>query len=78
MLQVLPADRSHTWGLRIKNVTTTDTGAYLCQVNTEPRITLPFHLTVKGQSIEHLWLNELLDHATFARGETDDSTEGMI
>ena len=75
---MLPADRSHTWGLRIKNVTTTDTGAYLCQVNTEPRITLPFHLTVTGRSIEHLWLNGWLDHATFARGETDHATKGMI
>ena len=64
MFQVLPADRSHTWGLRIRNVTTTDTGAYLCQVNTEPRITLPFHLTVTGRSIE---LHKMLDHATFGK-----------
>ena len=45
---VLPADRSHTWGLSIKNVSTADSSIYMCQVNTEPRISLPFYLTVSG------------------------------
>ncbi|TRY67343.1 hypothetical protein TCAL_14676 [Tigriopus californicus] len=45
-VKVIPADRSHTWGLGIRNVTPSDTGFYLCQVNTEPKITLRFHLSV--------------------------------
>ncbi len=47
-VKVLPADRSHSWGLQIRNVTPADTGLYLCQVNTEPKISLPFHVTVTG------------------------------
>lgn len=45
---VFPAERSHTWGLEIRNVTPADTGLYFCQVNTEPKISLDFHLTVTG------------------------------
>ena len=48
-VKVQPADRSHTWGLRIDNVRPSDTGVYLCQVNTEPKISLAFDLVVTGE-----------------------------
>jgi hypothetical protein len=57
--QVLPADRSHSWGLTIRNVTPSDTGLYLCQVNTEPKIGLPFHLSVTGEKNHHISLTTL-------------------
>ena len=47
-VRVIPADRSHTWALAIANVTTGDSGSYLCQVNTEPKISLRFLVTVAG------------------------------
>ena len=47
-IRIFPADQSHSWTLSITNVTTKDTGAYLCQVNTEPKLTLRYILTVEG------------------------------
>ena len=48
--KVVPADRSHTWGLDIRNVTPADSGQYLCQVNTEPKITLEYYISVTGKT----------------------------
>lgn len=45
-IRIIPADRSHSWTLAIRNVTTSDTGVYYCQVNTEPKLSLTNYLTV--------------------------------
>ena len=45
-VKVIPADRSHSWGLSIRNVTPSDSGRYLCQVNTEPKISLAFDVLI--------------------------------
>ncbi|XP_063610480.1 zwei Ig domain protein zig-8-like [Penaeus indicus] len=37
---------SDNWTLQIKYVQQRDSGAYECQVNTEPKISMPFYLTV--------------------------------
>ena len=47
-IRIFPADQTHSWTLSITNVTIKDTGAYLCQVNTEPKLTLRYFLTVEG------------------------------
>lgn len=47
-IRIIPADQSHSWTLSITNVTTKDTGSYLCQVNTEPKLTLSYYLSVEG------------------------------
>ncbi|XP_063586292.1 zwei Ig domain protein zig-8-like [Penaeus indicus] len=42
----LHADRSENWTLHIRFSQARDSGAYQCQVNTDPRISMLFHLTV--------------------------------
>ncbi|CAB4059358.1 unnamed protein product [Lepeophtheirus salmonis] len=45
-VSIVPADRSHTWKLVIRNITPKDSGQYLCQVNTEPKISQINYLKV--------------------------------
>jgi hypothetical protein len=47
-IRIIPADQTHSWTLAINNVSIKDTGPYLCQVNTEPKLTLYNYLTVEG------------------------------
>ncbi|XP_042883596.1 zwei Ig domain protein zig-8-like [Penaeus japonicus] len=42
----LHADRSENWTLHIRFSQARDSGIYQCQVNTDPRISMLFHLTV--------------------------------
>ena len=38
-----------TWTLKLLGPRVSDSGRYLCQVSTEPRISQTFELTVRGQ-----------------------------
>ena len=45
----LHEDRSDNWTLQIKYTQMKDAGEYQCQVNTEPKISLPVNLVVAGR-----------------------------
>lgn len=47
--QVIRPDKSDNWTLQIKFPQLRDSGVYECQVNTEPKISLPFVLNVIGE-----------------------------
>ncbi|XP_068910093.1 lachesin-like isoform X2 [Tenebrio molitor] len=44
----VPSSAGDFWGLRIRGVHLSDTGQYECQVNTDPKMSLAFNLTVSG------------------------------
>ncbi|XP_063909931.1 uncharacterized protein LOC135127422 isoform X2 [Zophobas morio] len=44
----VPSPAGDFWGLRIRGVLLSDTGRYECQVNTDPKMSLAFNLTVSG------------------------------
>ncbi|CAG4943846.1 unnamed protein product [Parnassius apollo] len=54
---------SDEWILRVANVQLRDSGAYECQVSTEPKISLPFFLTVVVSKAEILSGSEVLVRA---------------
>ena len=39
----------NSWRLHLSNSSKKDAGLYECQINTEPKIHLPFHLSVSGK-----------------------------
>ena len=39
----------NSWSLHLSNSSKRDAGLYECQINTEPKIHLPFHLSVSGE-----------------------------
>ena len=41
----------NSWSLHLSNSSKRDAGLYECQVNTEPKIHLPFHLSVSGECL---------------------------
>lgn len=47
--QVMRPDKSDNWTLQIKFPQLRDSGTYECQVNTEPKMSLPFTLNVVGK-----------------------------
>lgn len=47
--QVIRPDKSDNWTLQIKFPQLRDSGVYECQVNTEPKMSLPFRLNVIGK-----------------------------
>ncbi|XP_008478681.1 zwei Ig domain protein zig-8-like, partial [Diaphorina citri] len=47
--QVIRPDRSENWTLLIKFPQERDSGIYECQVNTEPKMSLAFRLSVIGE-----------------------------
>lgn len=47
--QVIRPDKSDNWTLQIKYPQLRDSGVYECQVNTEPKMSLPFRLNVIGK-----------------------------
>ncbi|KAI5709040.1 hypothetical protein M8J76_008767 [Diaphorina citri] len=53
--QVIRPDRSENWTLLIKFPQERDSGIYECQVNTEPKMSLAFRLSVIGTTEEELW-----------------------
>lgn len=55
--QVIRPDKSDNWTLQIKFPQIRDSGIYECQVNTEPKMSLPFRLNVIGkQMIPYIFL----------------------
>ncbi|ENN81351.1 hypothetical protein YQE_02241, partial [Dendroctonus ponderosae] len=64
------------WGLRIRGVKEDDAGQYECQVNSEPKMSLAYQLTVSGKKEESLKkLEILLD--VLALGEAEDSSKWL-
>ncbi|CAH2049317.1 unnamed protein product, partial [Iphiclides podalirius] len=57
------ADGSEEWTLRVANVQQRDSGAYECQVSTEPKISLSFTLNVVVSKAEILTGSEVLVRA---------------
>ena len=57
-----PGQLFGTWTLQIQKVGPRDAGEYQCQVNTEPKISLPVFLTVTGGSFDYsdIYLPDLL------------------
>ena len=45
-------DSHHTWTLQIRDVQAEDKGYYMCQVNTDPMISMTGHLDVVGNKFE--------------------------
>lgn len=52
--QVMRPDKSDNWTLQIKFPQERDSGIYECQVNTEPKMSLPFRLNVIGKGTQGL------------------------
>ncbi|XP_030753870.1 zwei Ig domain protein zig-8-like [Sitophilus oryzae] len=52
--QVIRPEKSSNWTLQIKFPQIRDSGIYECQVNTEPKISLPFRLNVIGEGASTL------------------------
>ena len=48
--QVVHPDKSENWTLQIRFAQVRDSGVYECQVNTEPKMSLAYHLAVVGES----------------------------
>lgn len=64
LVQVIRADRSDKWTLQIKFPQPRDAGIYECQVNTEPKMSMPFRLNVVGEYHE-LFIALSLHHLKF-------------
>lgn len=47
--QVIRPEKSDNWTLQIRFPQLRDSGVYECQVNTEPKMSLPFRLNVVGK-----------------------------
>ncbi|KAG0729645.1 Zwei Ig domain protein zig-8 [Chionoecetes opilio] len=47
--QVVHPEKSDNWTLQIRFAQVRDSGVYECQVNTEPKMSLAYHLTVVGE-----------------------------
>jgi len=58
---VLHPEKSENWTLQIKYPQERDAGVYECQVNTEPKISMAFHLTVIGMSNTDAYANYIFD-----------------
>ncbi|KAH1006705.1 hypothetical protein HUJ05_007413 [Dendroctonus ponderosae] len=63
--QIIRTEKSSNWTLQIKFPQMRDSGIYECQVNTEPKMSLPFRLNVVGSSkFSHILQNcqKFLEH----------------
>lgn len=49
LFQIIRSEKSSNWTLQIKFPQIRDSGIYECQVNTEPKMSLPFRLNVIGE-----------------------------
>lgn len=55
-MEVVHADNSDFWGLRIRSAQLADTGKYECQVNTDPKMNYAMMLTVARE-----WNNAIIN-----------------
>ena len=53
----------NSWRLHLSNSSARDAGLYECQINTEPKIHLPFHLSVSGN--HNIMINRVIKHVLF-------------
>lgn len=51
-ISVIQKPENETWTLRIMSSKTKDTGRYECQVNTDPKMSRFFNLTVRGECLQ--------------------------
>ena len=54
-------DSHHTWTLQIRDVQAEDKGYYMCQVNTDPMISMTGHLDVVGKYYEWSIIFKVVD-----------------
>lgn len=47
--KVVHPEKSENWTLHIRFAQVRDSGVYECQVNTEPKMSLAYHLNVVGE-----------------------------
>ncbi|MPC27604.1 hypothetical protein E2C01_020778 [Portunus trituberculatus] len=63
--QVIHAEKSENWTLQVKYVQLRDAGVYECQVNTVPKISMAYTLTVVGECDKREGIKEV-DHGSKA------------
>lgn len=62
LFQIIRSEKSSNWTLQIKFPQIRDSGIYECQVNTEPKMSLPFRLNVIG---EYFLYADIFDNLNF-------------